>query len=173
MHLPFEALANMGKAVSGSPRWSKPDGADKTIKLSAPLEVEESTLQGLFLKARARINAPDQDISFTLTYLTPGTTRDGVTLDRMDWRPKTPHENLDEHSPPNLYLIEIDGTHRHSFALNWRHQAGRPLKWMPVAEPISPDYQDFVELRTAVGNLFRISNIDLISEPNWDRDLFG
>lgn len=164
-------MMNMDKAISGSPKWSKPDGADKTIKLSAALEVDERTLQGLFLKVRARIDSPSKDISFALTYLPPGTKRDGVSLDRVDWRPKTPHENTDERSPSDLFLIEIDGTHRHSFQLNWRPNAGMPLKWLPIAEPIVPDYQDFTELRNAVGILFRISNIDLISEPVWDRGL--
>lgn len=172
MHLPFQALMNMDKAISGLPKWSKPDGADKTIKLSAAIEVEESTLQGFFLKGRARIDAPSDDISFTLTYLAPGTRRDGVTLDRIDWRPKTPHENTDDRTPEHLYLIEIDGTHRHSFDLNWRPTSGSPLKWVPIAEPIMPDYQSFADLLAGVGNLFRISNIDLIPEPNWDRTLF-
>ena len=172
MHLPFQALMNMDKAISGMPRWSKPEGADKSIKLSAPIEVEESTLQGFFLKGRARIDTPDADISFTMTYLPPGTKRDGVTLDRIDWRPKTPHENTDDNAPDHLYLLEIDGTHRHSFELNWRPKIGTPLKWMPVAEPIVPDYQSFAEILEGVQNLFRISNIELIPEPDWDIGLF-
>lgn len=162
----------MDKTISGEPRWSRPEGADKKIRFSAALEVEESTLQGVFLKGRARANSPDADISFTLTYLTPGTKRDGVTLDRLDWRPLTIHENTDDRAPPELYMMDIDGTHRHSFDLNWRSKAGRPLKWMPVAEPITPDFQDFRGLLLGVQNLFRISNIDLIPEPKWDRDLF-
>lgn len=172
MHLPFQALMNMDKAISGLPKWSKPDGADKNIKLSAAIEVEESTLQGFFLKARARIDAPNEDISLTLTYLAPGTKRDGVTLDRIDWRPKTPHENTDDRAPTHLRLLEIDASHRHSFDLNWRPKNGSPLKWMPIAEPIVPDYQDFAELMLGVGNLFKISNIDLIPEPIWDKGLF-
>jgi len=161
----------MDKAISGSPRWSKPEGADKSIKLSAALEVGERTLQGFYLKGRARANSPSSDISFTLTYIAPGTKRDGANLDRVDWLPKTPHENTDERSPPELYLIEIDGTHRHSFDLNWRPKKGGPLKWLPIAEPIVPDFQDFAALLAGVGILFRISNIDLIPEPNWDRSL--
>ena len=162
---------NMDKAISGSPKWSKPEGADKTIKLSAALEIGESTIQGLFLKVRARVDTPTKDVSFTLTYLTPGTKRDGVTLDRVDWLPKTPHENTDERSPPHVFMVTIDGTHRHSFDLNWRPAKGGPLKWLPIAEPIVPEYQSFTQLRNEVGNLFRISNIDLIPEPIWDRGL--
>lgn len=171
MQLPFQAVMEMDKAISGSPKWSKPEGADKAIKLSAALEVGESTLQGFFLKVRARADSPGADISFTLTYLAPGTKRDGANLDRVDWQPKTPHENTDERSPPELFLLEIDGTHRHSFKLNWRPSKGGPLKWLPIAEPIVPDYQDFAALREGIGILFRISNIDLIPEPLWYRGL--
>jgi hypothetical protein len=157
MHLPFQALMNMDKAISGTPRWSKPEGADKSIRLSASLEIEENTLQGFFLKGRARADSPTKDVSFTLTYLAPGTKRDGVTLDRIDWLPKTPHENLDERSPDHLFLMEIDGTHRHSFDLNWRPKNGVPLKWMPIAKPIIPDYQSFAGLVVGVGNVKRRS----------------
>lgn len=163
---------NMDKAISGSPKWSKPEGADKAIKLSAAIEVGESTLQGFFLKARAKADSSNRDISFSMTYLAPGTKRDGVNLDRVDWRPITPHENTDDRAPSHLYLLEITGTHRHSFDLNWRPSSGSPLKWLPIAEPISPDYQSFEALRDAIGILFRISNIDLISAPDWDRSLF-
>jgi hypothetical protein len=167
MAFPFQALVNMEKAISGSPKWSKPDGADQIIRLSASLEVNGNTLQGFFLKGRARANQPSSDISFTLTYLPPGQKRGGVTLERIDWRPLTPHTNTDPSSPHDLYLLELPGTHWHSFELNWRSQLGRPLKWVPVACPISPDFQSFADLRAGVGNRFRISNIGLIPEPDW------
>lgn len=70
-------------------------------------------------------------------------------------------------------MVEISGTHHHSFELNWLSAHGRPLKWLPVAEPINPDFQGFIDLLDGVGKIFRINDIGVISEPSWAQDLFS
>lgn len=163
----------MDKKVAGSPKWSEPDGLDKGIRVAVALDVGEATLQGLELIGRAKLDSPRADISFSLTYFPTSNRRDAVSLARLDWRPYTSHTNNDEHSPPELFMVEIFGTHYHSFELNWLSAHGRPLKWLPVAEPISPDFQDFTELLDGIGKIFRINDISTIPEPRWTQDLFS
>lgn len=173
MPLPFRALMGMDKKIAGLPQWSEPDSPDKGIRLAASLDVGEATLQGLELIGRARIDSPQSDISFSLTYFPTSSRRDAVSLARLDWRPRTSHTNNDEHSPPALFMVEISGTHHHSFELNWLSAHGRPLKWLPVAEPINPDFQGFIDLLDGVGKIFRINDIGVIPEPSWAQDLFS
>lgn len=39
---------------------------------------------------------------------------------------------------------------------------------MPFAEPINPEPQNFQELIMTTGKLFGISNISIVSEPEWE-----
>lgn len=171
MAYPFQALMGMEKSVAGSPEWSVPEGMDKAISLTVALDAEERTIRGLELSGRAKVNSPDANISFSLVYHPTVNRRDAVRLARVDWRPPTPHVNTEKAAPPELYLLEIEGSHHHSFELNWRPREGRPLKWLPVAEPILPDFQGFSDLLDGVGKLFRISNIGSIPEPEWAVEL--
>jgi len=171
MALPFRALYAMHKTVAGAPRWSDPDPIDKEIRITAALDVDQRTVRGLELVGRAKIDRPKGNISFSLLYHPSGNRRDAIKLARVDWRPVTPHTNTHPAAPAHLKMAVIAGSQHHSFDLNWASKEGRPLKWLPVAEPITPDYQGFTELLDGVGKFFRISNISSLPEPKWTQEL--
>ena len=81
------------------------------------------------------------------------------------------HSNDHPNTPKEL-IGDIDGTHHHAFRLNWSAKNGAPLKALPIAEEISPDYQSFTELLDGVADLFRIANAGDLPSP-WPVDLFG
>jgi len=172
MQIPFRVLVKSEKTVAGSPGWSEPEGIDRQVNLTAALDIGERTIQGLELVGRANINSPARNVSFSLVYHPTGNRRDAIRLARVDWRPVLPHTNLHPRSPPHLYLLDIPGTQHHAFELNWLERESRPLKWLPVAEPIIPDFQSFSALLDGVGIFFRISNIRSVPEPNWAQELF-
>lgn len=172
MSFPFRIVMNEEKLVAGSPSWSDAEGADKRTKLVAPLLLNGRVLRGLELIGRASIEVRNADLSFQLIYLPTNNRRDAVQMARVDWRPKTPHGNDHPRTPAHL-LGDITGTHHHSFELNWSETNGAPLKWLPIAEEISPDFQSFAELIDGVGQLFRISNIGTTLRSPWPEDLFS
>ncbi|MDD2878171.1 MAG: hypothetical protein PHT60_09130 [Acidiphilium sp.] len=163
---------SLDKMVAGKPNWSEPDGADKRVKLVAPLMIDHRVLRGLELIGRAAIELRNVDVSFTLVYHPTDNRRDAIQIARIDWRPKTPHANDHPRTPSHL-MGEIVGTHHHSFALNWSDCAGGPLKWLPIAEEIVPDFQSFRNLVDGMGVFFRIPNAGFAIESPWPKDLFG
>lgn len=160
------------KLVAGNPEWSAPEGEDKRIKVIAPLMIEGRVFRGLELIGRANLGIRNADMSFSLVYLPTDNRRDAVPMARLDWRPKTPHTNEHPGSPDELLGQEIVGTHHHSFDLNWSHANSRPLKWLPIAEGITPDYQSVMDYLDAVGKFFRISNAGSALGSPWPQDLF-
>lgn len=172
MSLPFRQLLEARKIVAGFPAWPDPDGADKKTKLIAPLMVDGRVFRGLELIGRASLDLRNANISFSLVYLPTDNRRDAVQMARVDWRPITPHTNDHPRSPPDLLGLEIDGTHHHSFDLNWSTGTGKPLKWLPIAEPIEPDFANVAELIDGVGMFFRIGNAGSALTSPWPTDLF-
>lgn len=110
-------------------------------------------------------------VSFTLAYFPTNNRRESVRLCRVDWRPLTIHTNDHPNTPLEL-LGDVPGTHHHTFKLN-RSTTGAPLKALPIAEPIEPDYASFKELVDGVGAMFRITNAGSALSSPWPEDLFG
>lgn len=172
MSVPFQTIMAAEKLVAGSPNWSKPEGVDQRQTLVAPLILAGRVMRGLELLGRASAALRNRDVSFILVYLPGDNRREAIQLARVDWRPKTAHSNDNPRTPPALLGLEMDGTHHHSFSLNWSQSNGAPLKWLPIAEPIEPDYERFAELVDGVGKLFRIANAGTALNSPWPRDLY-
>ncbi len=64
-------------------------------------------------------------------------------------------------------------THIHAFELNWSDTEQRmresPLRF---ARDVEEELADFASLRKFIGNRFKINNIEIVTEPVWDYDLF-
>ncbi|WP_395393113.1 hypothetical protein WBP07_18100 [Novosphingobium sp. BL-8A] len=168
----YQRLVESEKAIAGDPYWSKPKGVDLRMTLVASLMLEGRVLQGLELVGRTHLDPREADVSFSLIYLPTDSRRDAVQLARIDWRPKTPHGNDHPRTPAEL-LGDIEGSHHHSFPLNWSSSAGKPLRNLPIAEEIIPDYQSVEELLDGVGKLFRISGAGSSLPRPWPKDLFS
>lgn len=168
----YRRLIESDKTVAGDPTWSKPKGVDQRMTLVAALILGGRVLQGLELVGRTHMEPRNADVSFSLIYLPTDSRRDAVQLARVDWRPKTPHGNDHPRTPPEL-IGDIDGSHHHSFVLNWSSSAGRPLRNLPIAQEILPDFQSVDELLDGVGKLFRILGTGSSLPRPWPKDLFS
>jgi hypothetical protein len=173
MPTPYKTLVESEKLIAGNPIWvdTHKDGKDDQKRLVASLRVGGRVFQGLELVGRARLGIRNAYTSFSLIYLPTDNRRDAVRLCRVDWRPLTPHVNDHPNTPPEL-IGDIEGSHHHAFALNWAPKNNAPLKALPIAEEISPDYQSYAELLDGVAELFRIANAPTLPSP-WPEDLFG
>jgi len=173
MSTSLKTLVESEKLVAGSPQWvdQHKNSKDDQMRLVASLSVNGRVLQGLELVGRARLGIRNAYASFSLIYLPTDSRRDAVRLCRVDWRPLTPHVNDHPNTPPHL-IGDIESTHHHSFTLNWAEKSGAPLKALPIAEEITPDYQTFKELLDGVSKLFRICNTAILPSP-WPKDLFA
>lgn len=173
MSFPYREVMAAEKLVAGSPAWTGPEGADKRMRLVAPLSLKGRVLRGLELVGRAHLDVINADSTFSIIYLPTDNRRDAVIMARLDWRPKAPHENDHPKCPVELQGLRIMGSHHHSFDLNFPASNSEPLKAMPIAEPIVKDYQRFKELVDAVGALFRISNAGSTLSSPWPQDMFN
>lgn len=173
MPTPLKTLVESEKLIAGSPGWVEKhkDSKDDQLRLVAALRIGGRVLQGFELVGRARLGIRNAYTSFSLIYLPTDNRRDAVRLCRLDWKPITPHSNDHPNTPPEL-IGDIDGTHHHAFALNWAEKNAAPLKALPIAEEITPDYQSYAELLDGVSKLFRIANAAILPSP-WPVDLFS
>lgn len=160
------------KRIIGTPVWSDPDGIDARMRFVAPLQFEGRVLQGLELVGRANATLRNSDVSFRMLYIPTDSRRDAIQMAGVDWRPKTPHGNDHPRCPAHLIGIDCDSDHHHGFDLNWSQAAGKPLKSLPIAEPIVPEFQTFRELVEGLGSFFRISNAGSAIPSPWPEDLF-
>ena len=148
------------------------DKKDDQQRIVAALRIENRVIQGLELVGRARLGIRNAYVSFSLIYRPTDNRRDSVRLGRIDWRPLTPHCNDHSNTPPEL-IGDVFGSHHHEFDLNWAAKNNAPLKSLPIAREISPDYQSFTELLDGVADLFRIGNVASKVRSPWPEDLFG
>lgn len=174
MPTPFRTLVEADKLIAGTPVWGdKHKGSKRSEEqtLVASLRIGARALQGLELVGRARLDLRNRYVTFTLIYLPTNNRRDAVQLCRLDWRPLTVHANDHPNTPLEL-IGDIRGSHHHPFDLNLTKKEGIPIKSLPIAVEISPDYQSYTELLDGVADLFRIANACDLPSP-WPQDLFG
>jgi hypothetical protein len=171
---PYATLVDSEKLIAGSPVWvdQHKDSKDDQVRFVAALRIDNRVFQGLELVGRARVGVRNAYVSFSLIYRPTDNRRDSVRLGRIDWRPLTTHSNDHSNTPPEL-IGDIDGTHHHAFHLNWSVKNAAPLKALPIAEEISPDYQTFKELLDGVAHLFRIGDAASKVPSPWPEDLFA
>jgi len=155
------------KVLSVAQSWAP--GPNNTLHQLHSLEIEGVTIRGLFLRVRARADMPDEDVVFQLEYPSPG--RRDTAISRVEWRPITPHKNQGN-APGDLRFLDIPGSHHHSFELNWLEIEDRMRRSnLPVASPISPDPANLDALLEFVRVSFRISGLELIPTPPWEKAL--
>lgn len=171
MVTPYKTLAESEKLIAGSPTWVPKDTKSDQLRLVASLRMGGRVFQGLELIGRVRLGIRNAYASFTLIYLPTDNRREAIRLCRIDWRPLTAHSNDHPNTPPEL-IGDIAGSHHHAFGLNWSQMNGAPLKALPIAEEITPDYQSFTELLDGLSDLFRITNAASLPSP-WPEDLFA
>lgn len=171
MPTPYETLVETDKLIATTPRWEEKNPKTGDQKLVASLRVGGRAFQGLELIGRCQLGIRNAYVSFTLAYFPTNNRRESVRLCRVDWRPLTIHTNDHPNTPLEL-LGDVPGTHHHTFKLN-RSTTGAPLKALPIAEPIEPDYASFKELVDGVGAMFRITNAGSALSSPWPEDLFG
>ena len=172
MATPYRTLVERDKLVAGSPVWKPKDAKTDHLRLVASLRMGDRVFQGLELVGRARLELRNKYVSFSLIYHPTDNRRDAIRLCRVDWRPLTTHSNDHPNTPPDL-IGDITGTHHHAFDLNWSKKNSAPLKALPIAREISPDYQTFKELLDGVSDVFRIANAASMLPSPWPEDLFG
>lgn len=147
--------------------WSA-DGRD--LRASAPLQIGEVVVEGLQVLIRATKPLVDRDVHFMLRVAKSPT--DIQLLERVCWRPKTPHSNKGKGPVEHRYQI-LDKSHVHDMFLNWDESTDRMKSGnLSVAVPIDIDH---LEVHEAFETCMRRFNIawDQMSfpPPPWERDL--
>lgn len=162
------ALFQNPKKVIGRPIWQATDSTH--LRLTCALEVNGMTVEGLELRGGALQTRPDRAVSFHLQlYPAKGPC---TPLTRVDWNPLTTHTNP---NVGNLPMLRINGSHIHSFDLNWLPEFGRMRSGnLPVARPVNANPRTYEELLVLVGKECRINGLCRVEAPPWRiGDLFG
>nr|WP_299914100.1 hypothetical protein [Sphingomonas bacterium] len=141
------------------------------MEFLAPLDIEGVTIAELALRGIAYDQRPNADVMLQLETGIPG-NRTRIPLARIDWKPLSPFHKNGFKGPVELRGLLITGTHAHPFEPNWiddlqRMRAGN----LPVAIKIVEPVQAFSEMLDYAKNLFRISDITDIAEPEWSPKL--
>jgi len=161
-------LVEASKAIAGKPQWHAPDST--WLRLTAALDIDGGTVEGLELRGGATQTLPDRAVRFQLQYTPP---RGPCTpLVRVEWRPLAPHTNPNIGEHP---LMRIAGSHVHPFDLNWLTEFGRMRGGnLVTARPLNPDPASYEEFLALVGKECRISGLERLEKPTWRlSDLFG
>lgn len=162
MAVDFSAFVEQEKNLGIPIRWSR-DG--DSLVFVAPLETEGITIEGLQLRGRTKTFYPERDVTFQLEY--QGLTHKAEPLARIDWRPFHTHNNKGR-GPEKFRFKQQTGSHHHCFAENWNSVFNQMLKHnLPIALPIDPEPQGFVELLAVVRKEFRITDVGAIEPPQW------
>lgn len=166
------ALASSIKAIAQFPGWSEPEPETGFCWFHAPLIVAGVVEQGFILHGGYLKRVPEANVSFELRVSRPGGKRK-MALARVDWRAVRGGHTNPKRSGSPVSGCRVGNSHHHSFALNWLPQENRLRSGnLPMAEDIDQGIQTFESLRAEVGNLFRINNIEIVTPPKWEYDLF-
>jgi hypothetical protein len=168
----LQTLAAAQKAIAQFPGWSEPEPETGYCWFHAPLMIAGVVEQGFVLHGGYLKHAPEANVSFELLVGKPGGKRK-IAIARVDWRAvRGGHTNRRRKGSP-VSGLRVSNSHHHSFELNWVPLEGRMRSGdLPMAEDIDQRIQTFELLRDSVGNLFRINNIDVVTPPKWEYDLF-
>lgn len=143
--------------------WSEDVRGRQSI--TAGLEINGATIEGLFLRITANRTLADREVMFQLEYR-PQRGK-GDSLCRIDWRPLRSHRNPNV-GPRSFRMLEMTGSHHHSFELNFLRQTGQMRDGnLPLAEPLD-EPSNFSDLLAVVSEKFRILGLNEIPLPVWD-----
>lgn len=170
--MPLPTLAAASKAIAQFPGWSEPEAETGYCWFHAPLMLTGVVEQGFVLHGGYLKHVPEANVSFELLVSKPGGKRK-IAIARVDWRAvRGGHTNPKRKGSP-VSRLRVSPSHHHSFDLNWVEAEQRLRSGnLPMAEDIDQGIQSFESLRTTVGILFRINNIDVVTPPKWEYDLF-
>ncbi len=163
--LNVHAVIDAVKTISAQPSWV--EDSNGRLWIAVPLEIDSITVESLFLRARVLKDAPDEDVFFQLEFDHDQNRRDKA-ISRIDWRPLHSHDN--KGCGPQEWRFQAQKqSHFHKFDLNWLQMEGRlKASNLPIAVPLEIEPTDFQGLLAFVGKNFRISNIEIISQPGWE-----
>ncbi|WP_165831093.1 hypothetical protein [Sphingomonas pokkalii] len=163
-------LYKSSKRIALFPGWSAAEGETGYSRFACPLEINGVIEADFMLHGGAYKYHPDRHVTFELRIGKPGIKRK-VPIARIDWRSLTGgHSNK---RGPNVPWAgkRVGDSHVHGFEINWVEAEDRMRTDLSQAEPMPPEVQSFEALRTFAGNLFRISNIDIVEQPDWEYTL--
>ena len=164
MSLDYPEIIAAAKTLVLNSDWAEDQQGRQKLILS--IEVDGVSVEGLFLRATSRRSMPDRKVMVQLEHAVPHQPTE--PLCRIEWRPLRPHRN-NLQGPKEFRLIDIPGSHHHSFALNWYAPEERMLREnLPIAVPILPEPEGFNQLLALISKEFRISNAEAIAIPPWD-----
>jgi hypothetical protein len=90
MGMGLKQLLEAEKRIRPLPPW-RPVDIGGMIRWRADLSIGGATFEGLALHGRTLAKEPGRDVSFTLEQSLAG--QQSVQIDRIDWKPLTPHGN--------------------------------------------------------------------------------
>lgn len=161
-------LIRSPKAVGGHSfsGWQEDDQG--ILEAALPVETPGGIIiEGLLLRLKARKHLVDSAAMIQLEFPHEKGRRDRA-VERLDWRPLHTHTNKNL-GPEELRLIDLEGSHRHSFDLNWIPHEQRLRKYnLPIAEPM-PDCADFQSFLEYAGGCLNIQNLNVVQVPPWER----
>lgn len=166
MAIDLSVLNAFEKSFPSRPVWRVRD--DEWFQLTSPLDVDGVTVEGLRFTASAMRLRPDESVSFCLEYYPGKRDGRGGCFARVEWRALGEHYNKAS-APNGLRLARITGTHVHPFTVNWSANSGGVRRGeLPIAEEVRPE-PTYEQVVAFVGREFRISNIDWVGAPDWER----
>ncbi|MGH7073515.1 MAG: hypothetical protein ACREFD_04855 [Stellaceae bacterium] len=154
------------KTFAGVPQWLYGGDDYGRYVLSVPLCIDYVIQEGLYLEANCIKSRPEKDVTLVMAYK-PAAGLSGP-MARLDWEPLHHHENRGGISGEWAWK-RIEGTHLHSFELN------QPLGWermaknnLPLALPVLDALNGLRDMLGYLGNLWNITDIQRIPEPEWE-----
>lgn len=167
----FSGLVRAKKRILSFSGWSKPEDGTGFIIFSCPLAIGGVAEVAFNLHGGCYRQYRDQNVVFELV-LGRTATRRRIVLERIEWRSlQGGHSN--KRGRPSGIPGRTDPTHWHRFDLNYsvtnRRMIGANL---PFADNISDRIQTFEDIRSFAGKSLNIENIDVVTRPEWEYDLF-
>ena len=122
------------------------------FEFTQTLSIQNSTIGGLILRAKASKGQIDRDIMFQLEYYVSGKPR--IHLWRVDFRPFHNHDN-DPIGQSEFHYLSFTDTHSHDFFANYVDSKDSMLKQnLPIAVECDPKPLNFHELLDFCGVKF-------------------
>ncbi|MFC0633566.1 hypothetical protein [Brevundimonas balnearis] len=157
------------KRIRPLPAWRPVDSGGR-FRWRAEISIGDATVEGLVLHARTLATEPGRDVSFVLEHGPAG--QSSVRIDRIDWKPLTPHANKGVGRPEIRWDI-YPGSHRHPYYENLKADGELRTGNLPVAVDIEESLPTFESLVAFVAKIYRIEGLEFLQPPPWSEDLFG
>lgn len=170
---PFVRLASADKRIPILVGWSEPEPETNCCWFDAPLEIDGVVERSFVLHGQCRRDRPEMAVSFEMR-IGRSAGRRCVPLMRVDWRSlKGGHSNSRRWRVPGAGR-RVSSTHHHPFELNFDADRNKMKKFgsLPLAQEIDEALPNYGALLAFVGRVFRINNIKVVPEPDWQYTLF-